>query len=429
MRLRGTNQEFGRPYNRRIVLETIRLHAPISRAAIARRIGLSLQTVSNIVQEFEKLGFLVARRQAPKGRGQPAIGLTINADGGFAVGLQLSPGSLMGILVDLAGRVRAERTLQLPATTPDIALPLMAAMVRELCAAAQTGQVLGVGLVMPGPFNVDSMSFIGPTTLQGWNSVPIAERLSALTGLPAFLGGDSAAAALGEKMHGVGRDLENFYYVYFGLGLGGGAVIDGQPMSGAWGNAGEFGHIPMVPDGKLCSCGNRGCLEVYVSLHALRCRLQEAGVPDAAADLASLTAARHPVLQDWLDQAVPLLRRAINVVENLFDPQCVVLGGMLPQGLLERIEQQLHPLLPSVSDRSERGQPRLRLSTLGSGSALHGAAVLALSGMLSPRFGLLFAGAPDVREERGLDAVLGHRDGLDAAAPRRADSLRAGGRR
>src|SRR3546814_6312291 len=138
---------------------------------------------------------------------------------------------------------------------------------------------------MPGPFNVDSMSFVGPTTLEGWDSVPIADRLSSLTGLPAFLGGDSLAAALGEKMHGVGRDLDSFYYVYFGVGLGGGAVIDGQPFAGAWGNAGEFGHIPVVPAGKPCSCGSRGCLEGYVSLHALRGWLRDAGIEDDVADL------------------------------------------------------------------------------------------------------------------------------------------------
>lgn len=427
MRLRGTNQEFGRPYNRRIVLETIRLHAPISRADIARRVGLSLQTVSNIVQEFEKLGFLVARREAPKGRGQPAIGLTIAPGGGFAVGLQLSAGSLKGILVDLAGQVRAQREVKLAASTPSVALPQMAAMVSELSAQQHTGRVLGVGLVMPGPFNVDSMSFVGPTTLEGWSSVPIVERLSSLTGLPAFLGGDSVAAALGEKMHGVGRTLDSFYYVYFGLGLGGGAVIEGQPFSGAWGNAGEFGHMPIVPDGQPCSCGNRGCLETYVSLHALRCCLEEAGIAGDTAELTALASARHPVLERWLDQAVPLLRRAINIVENLFDPQCVVLGGMLPQGLLEQIELRLHPLLPSVSNRVERSEPRLRLSALGSDSALHGAAVLALSGMLSPRFGLLFAGGMEEDEGRSLHAVLGHMGGVEVPAPGRAAPQRAGG--
>ncbi|MBZ0229799.1 MAG: winged helix-turn-helix transcriptional regulator, partial [Bauldia sp.] len=78
MALRGTNQEFGRPYNRRIVLETIRLHAPITRADIAKRVGLTIQTVSTIIRELETQGFLIARREAPKGRGSPATVLSMN---------------------------------------------------------------------------------------------------------------------------------------------------------------------------------------------------------------------------------------------------------------------------------------------------------------------------------------------------------------
>lgn len=408
MRLRGTNQEFGRPFNRRIVLETIRLHQPISRADIARRVGLSLQTVSNIVQELEELDILVSRREAPRGRGQPAIGLALNPDAGFAIGLQLSADRLKAILVDLEGQVRAGKEMQLADTAPEVTLPLMAEMVAALAEAQPAGRVLGVGLVMPGPFDVASMSFVGPTTLVGWDGIPIVERLSSLTGFPVFLGGDSVAAALGERMHGVGRGLDNFYYIYFGVGLGGGAVVDGHSYAGRWGNAGEFGHIPIVPNGRPCSCGNAGCLEVYVSLHALRCALHEAGIDAESADLAALLAARHPALEAWMTEAVPLLRRAICTVENLFDPQCVVLGGMLPQPLLEHLAQRLEPLLPSVSNRIGRTEPRLRLSTLGADSALHGAAALALSGMLSPRFGLLFAAERDSEEkDRSLNAVLG----------------------
>ncbi|KGM30613.1 winged helix-turn-helix transcriptional regulator, partial [Inquilinus limosus] len=93
-RLKGTNQDLGRPYNRRIVLEAVRLHGPISRADIARLVALSPQTITNIVREFGEMGLLTARRGTPKGPGQPAIGLAIDPDGGFAVGLQLLPDRL-----------------------------------------------------------------------------------------------------------------------------------------------------------------------------------------------------------------------------------------------------------------------------------------------------------------------------------------------
>src|SRR6185436_10534333 len=92
--LRGTNQEFGRPYNRRIVLETVRLHAPISRGEIAKRVGLTVQTVSTIVRELEQLGFVIGSREQPRSRGYPPTALTINPAGGFAIGLHVTPVSI-----------------------------------------------------------------------------------------------------------------------------------------------------------------------------------------------------------------------------------------------------------------------------------------------------------------------------------------------
>jgi predicted NBD/HSP70 family sugar kinase len=366
-RLKGTNQDLGRPYNRRIVLEAVRLHGPISRAEIARLVALSPQTITNIVREFEEIGLLTARRETPKRPGQPAIELAIDPDGGFAVGLQLQQDRLRGVLLDLTGAVRGRAQASLPAATPDTALPAMAAMVRRLCDAAP-GRVLGAGLAMPGPVDVKAMSFVGPTTLPGWAGVPAAERLQDATGLP--------------------RSLPGFFYIHFGLGLGSGLVVDGQLHPGAWGNAGELGHMPIVPGGRPCSCGNEGCLETYVSVHALATALAEAG---AAPDLADPAATDHPAVAAWIETAVPPLRRAICAIENLLDPACTVLGGEMPEPILRRLADRLEPLLPSVSRRSDRTHPRLALSTIGADNALVGAAVLAISGLLSPGAGLLFA--------------------------------------
>ena len=101
MALRGTNQESGRPYNRRIVLETIRLHGPIARGEIARKVGLTVQTVSTIIRELELQDFVIGAREAPKGRGYPATALTLNPEGGFAIGTNVSP---IGIIIGQQGR-------------------------------------------------------------------------------------------------------------------------------------------------------------------------------------------------------------------------------------------------------------------------------------------------------------------------------------
>ena len=107
MALRGTNQEFGRPYNRRIVLESIRLHGPTTRGDIAKRVGLTVQTVSTIVRELEEQGYLLSLREEPRGRGLPPATLRINPDGGFAVGIHLTPLGIDAALINLAGDVVA----------------------------------------------------------------------------------------------------------------------------------------------------------------------------------------------------------------------------------------------------------------------------------------------------------------------------------
>jgi predicted NBD/HSP70 family sugar kinase len=214
------------------------------------------------------------------------------------------------------------------------------------------------------------MSFIGPTTLEGWNNVPIAERLGAATGLAAFVGGDVASAALSERLYGAGRNLHEFYYLYLGVGTGGRLVHEGQVLNGARGNAGEIGHVPFIPDGEYCpSCGNRGCLERYLSIEAHDRRSRIVGE------------------DGWIAEAAPLLRTAIVTIENLFDPQTIIFGGLAPESVMRKLARAAEPLLPSVSGRRNRDLPRLTLSLAGKAALLRGAAALAFSNVLRPRIG------------------------------------------
>jgi len=385
MALKGTNQELGRPYNRRIVLESVRLNSPTTRGEIASRVGLTVQTVSTIVRELEEQNYIVSFREDPKGRGLPPSLLRINPEGGFAIGVHVTPMSIAAALVDLSGNVIANRRRAVTNASPNSAFRIVGAMLPGLLAARPKGRILGIGMALPGPFGVESMSFVGPTTMAGWKNVTIRERLSDLTGFPAFLETDMAAAALGEQLYGLGKHFSEYYYLYFGVGLGGALVHDGRVMRGAGGNAGEIGHMPVMPEGEVCPCGNRGCLERYVSLDAYR----RSGQTEA----------------DWLSAVAPIFCNAIATVENLFDPQTVVLGGLAPASLLDGLAQFMVGLPNTVAVRRDREAPRIVVAQGGEHAVLRGAAALAVSGVLSPRYGLLFAG----EHERG------HLDGGIAA--------------
>ncbi|PAP91687.1 ROK family transcriptional regulator [Mesorhizobium wenxiniae] len=383
MALRGTNQEFGRPYNRRIVLESIRLHGPIARGDIARRVGLTVQTVSTIVRELEEHGYVLSMREEPRGRGLPPATLRINPEGGYAVGIHVTPLGVNAALINLSGDVIESTYREAPNATPDHAFDLIGAMVLELTRLRPGGRVLGIGMALPGPFGVESMSFIGPTTMTGWKDVALRERLEASTGLPAFFETDMAAAAMGERLYGLGTGYSEYYYLYFGVGLGGVMVHDGSALRGAWGNAGEIGHIPVVPGGEPCPCGNRGCLERYLSLEALRRR----NISDA----------------DWVDEVGPIFRNAITIIENLFDPETIILGGLASTDLLERLAGSVANLPNSISARKDRTAPRVTVARGGQHAVLRGAAALAVSGVLSPRFGQIFT----AERERGRDILQG----------------------
>jgi predicted NBD/HSP70 family sugar kinase len=382
MALKGTNQEYGRPYNRRLVLETIRLLAPVARGEIAKRVGLTVQTVSTIIRELELQGFVRGVRETPKGRGLPPTFLNINPDGGYAIGVHVTPVGLKAALINLSGDVIGERERALPQASPDRAFREIEKMVASLRKLRPRGRMLGIGLALPGPFDVESMSFVGPTTLEGWKGVPIRDRLANLTGLPAFIEADLAAAAFGERLYGAGRDLREFYYLYFGVGLGGCLVREGAPVRGAFGNAGEIGHVPLVPNGEPCPCGNRGCLERYLSLEAMERRSAAIG------------------MDRWIAEAAPLLRSAIATIENLFDPETIILGGFAEDALLSRLIAAAEPLAHSVSERSGRNAPRITRSKDGGNAVLRGAAALAVAGVLSPRSGSLFAQDEDETHAR-----------------------------
>lgn len=377
MALKGTNQEYGRPYNRRLVLETIRLLGPVARGEIAKRVGLTVQTVSTIIRELELQGFVRGVREVPKGRGLPPTFLNINPDGGYAIGVHVTPVGLKAALINLSGEVIDERERALPHVAPDRAFHEIEKLVAGLRKLRPHGRMLGIGLAMPGPFDVESMSFVGPTTLEGWKGVPVRERLAKLTHLPAFIEVDLAAAALGERLYGAGRDLREFYYLYFGVGLGGCLVREGAPVRGAFGNAGEIGHLPLVPNGEPCPCGNRGCLERYLSLEAMERRSAHIGI------------------DRWIAEAAPLLRAAIATIENLFDPETIIIGGSAEESLLTRLIASAEPLAHSVSERGGRAAPRITRSKDGANAVLRGAAALAAAGVLSPRFGSLFAQEED----------------------------------
>lgn len=387
----GNNPERSRSHNRRVVLEVVRLAGPIGRTDIARRASLTAQAVSNIVGELVAEGLLLEHGRRRTGRGQPPIQFTVNPEGGATIGVEVAARRLTVVAVDLGGRLRAQKRVALTDTEPEAVVPRIARAVAEVKALLADGPpaLPGIGVVMPGPFGVEGLTSVGPTTLAGWDDLDAGALIEAATGEPAFVENDATAAAVGERLHGAARALRNFCLVYFGQGLGLGLILEGRPFSGAFGNAGELGHVVVEGGGRPCWCGNHGCLEQYASLQALQERLAAAGHVDTGLEaVGRLHAAGDATVKAWIVEAAGYLRPQIATLENLLDPEAVIFGGVLPEGLIADLVAALAPLPLSVASRRHRDGPRVVAGTAGRLTAALGAAALPLFDTMTPRLGL-----------------------------------------
>ncbi|MEE1613317.1 ROK family transcriptional regulator [Microvirga sp. CF3016] len=384
----GSNPERNRSHNRRVVLDVVRRLGPVGRMEISRHAHLSTQAVSNIVDDLVADGLLIKTGRLRAGRGLPPLQFAVNPDGGMTAGIEIAADHVSTLLIDVGGRIRAQRTLPIQQNDPQTVLPVIKAEIEAAQAQVESPvpQLFGAGVVMPGPFNVEGMTSVGPTTLAGWLDFDAVAHIGDMLGAPITLENDATAAAVGERLHGAAKDLKNFCLIYFGQGLGLGIMIDGRPYRGANGNAGEIGHVLVEKGGRLCSCGQSGCLEAYASIHALTERLADAGIRKVDyAHLEQLHHEKHSVVEAWIKEAAKYLAYQIAMLENLFDPEAIVIGGALPPGLLEDLTLAMQPLPLSVARRRNRSEARLIQGRTGRLTAALGAAALPLLDAMTPR--------------------------------------------
>lgn len=377
----GANALRSRSHNRQVVLGSIRAAGRIGRAEIARASGLSIQAVSNIIADLLGDGLIVEKGRRASGRGQPPVLYALNAGGGFAIGVEIRPDAVFAALLDLCGTTIAAERAPLPATDRTSITSAVTELCDRVLAGSQTlvSRVLGAGVVMPGPFGSTGITGSGSELLT-WDDIAPEAWFSDALGLPVVVENDANAAAMRERIAGVAQGLDTYAFLYFGSGLGLGSVHKGRLIVGAFGNAGEIGHIP-VPAG-----GAAVPLESMVSRLSVQRALQEAGIRvTSGTEIAALYDQRHPALLAWLDAATEPLSAAVTIVENLCDPQTVILGGAMPDAILDHLLGSVRLSERSVARRDTRGHPRLLRGASGRMTATLGAAALVLNQAFTPQ--------------------------------------------
>ncbi|MCF2534922.1 ROK family transcriptional regulator [Streptomyces sp. FB2] len=353
------------------VMHTVSAEGPLSRAAVASRIGLTRAAVSTLVDELIRSGLLEELGPERPGRvGRPGSALAVSAHGPAGIGAEIGVDHLAVCAVDLRGEVRA-RAVRHAANRGRAAEPVLAEL-RELVdqVVAEAGREglwpAGLAVAVPGLVARDARTVVRAPNLD-WRDADLGDLLA--TDVPLTVGNEANFGALAELWLG-DETPPDFLHVSAEIGIGAAVVVDGSLLHGTRGFAGELGHVPVQPEGPACPCGGRGCLEQYAGEEAV---LRAAGLEpgeDQVGLLARRAAAGDEDVRGALREAGTALGIALTGAVNLLDPRTVVLGGALAA-----LAPWLLPSLESELDRRTTGPAcPVSVSKLGPEGPLLGAA-------------------------------------------------------
>jgi glucokinase-like ROK family protein len=362
---RAGSLESLRRLNRLRVIHALRDEGQISRAEIARRTGLSRSTVSSLVADLQADGLVVERPEPGSAYGaqggRPPILLSFDASAGAAVGIDFGHSHLRVAVSDLASTILAERKQPLD-TDHDAqqGLELAAEMVADALADAGVPRtaVIGAGMGLPGPIEQSQGTVGSSAILPGWIGMTAATEMRRRLDIPVMVDNDANLGALAEAAFGAGRDAGDLIYLKVSSGIGAGLILNGRLYRGSAGLAGELGHVLVDPDGIVCRCGNRGCLETVAATGALVDLLRRSHGDDLTVE-AMLESARtgdlgcRRVIQD----AGRALGQVVATLLNVLNPELLVVGGDLAGAgdlLLDGVRESVsRAALPEAARRAE----------------------------------------------------------------------------
>ncbi|MGW0855717.1 ROK family transcriptional regulator [Streptomyces sp. NPDC002690] len=364
------------------VVRAVRMAGSLTQAEIARSTGLSAATVSNIVRELKDGGTVEVTPTSAGGR--RARSVSLSGDAGVVIGVDFGHTHLRVAIGNLAHQVLAEESepLDVDASSAD-GFGRAEALVNRLIRTTGIGQdkVIGVGLGVPGPIDVESGTLGSTSILPGWTGINPSAELAARLGVPVYVDNDANLGALGELVWGSGRGVRDLAYIKVASGVGAGLVINGAIYRGPGGTAGEIGHITLDEAGPVCRCGNRGCLETFTAARYVLPLLRPSHGPDLTMDrVVQLAREGDPGCRRVIADVGRHIGSGVANLCNLLNPSRVVLGG----SLAEAGELVLGPIRDSVarySIPSAARQLSVLPGALGGRAEVLGALALVLSEM------------------------------------------------
>lgn len=372
-------------HNSRLVLKTIYDAAQVSRADIARRTHLTRPTVSALAADLIDSGLVSEVGLGPSAGGKRPTLLAINDAGPCLMALDLSGDDYRGALLSLRGRIIRRATQPAAGLRGQAALNCLYRLSDELLPA---GSLLGIGVATPGLVD-PHRGVVLHAVNRGWVDLPLREALTERYGRPAYVANDSHMAALAEYTYGAPSG-NNLIVIRVSQGVGAGVILNGRPFYGDGFGAGEIGHVVVNGDGRLCSCGNRGCLEMTSSIPAIlrtaattdrRQSLLAGSEPLTWPQFVAAALAHDPVAVDVAVRAGGYLGTAAAQLVGAYNIQTIVLAGdiaALGDIFLDAVQAEMHQrVLPAMAAATTVRYPSLDAAQVADITIL-GAAALVL---------------------------------------------------
>ena len=362
--------------NLAVLLRHLHLDGPMRRAELTDRLGLTRSTVAGLVGELARLGAVdqavTGTTGVPPGRGRPSPVVRPCPLGAQVVAAEVRVDQVEVALVGLGGTVLQRDSHPLPDPAPEPTADLVAAAVVRLVADAP-GRVLGLGVAVPGVTrHLDGAVRFAPNLR--WRDVAFGQMLAdRLPATSVQVVNDGDAGVLAEHLRGVARGYADVVFVEGEVGVGSGVIVDGKPLAGAGGYAGELGHIAVGgPDGRRCRCGSTGCWETEIGLDAIAGALG-LGLEVPRRTLVDALRAAGPEEADRLGRVARHLGTGLATVVNVFNPDLIVLGGLLRE-LYPQVAAEVQRVMLAGALAAPAEQVRLALPELGDDAVLLGAA-------------------------------------------------------
>jgi predicted NBD/HSP70 family sugar kinase len=392
----GQRSETVRRANLSAIVRTLHEDGPQSRSDLVARTGLTRSAIRALVGELTSAGLAIEDRAVHLGRpGRPSPEVSLVADAAVAVAFSIGVDSLSVATVGLGGIVlglaRSDRPRGHHAV--DAVVGDLAALLDCLPAGRPAEEaVVAVGVAVPGIVRSrDGLVETAPNL--GWTGVPLGALLRSRLdwSVPVVVRNEADLGVLAEHRRGAAVGIDDVIYVHGEVGVGGGLLLGGRPISGAAGYAGEIGHFPIAADGLPCRCGASGCWETVIGAGAL---LQRAGLArDAGAEgvdrVFAAARAGDPLALAAIEATGVQLGVGLGGFINTFNPRLVVLGGLFSR-LHPYAQDAIWTSLAHHSMPAARALVRVAPAMLGVDAPLLGAAEVALEPVLADpasRFG------------------------------------------